>query len=145
VTVDEGIRYLHSSGAKITETRVAIMQSLENRYDHPSAEQLFIELKPKHPTLSIATVYSTAQLLAKASLLRILSIDEKKVYFDPNLEPHGHFMCKSCKKVFDIPVDFSAIFKFDAPTCISSIDTADVFYYGLCTNCDTRCRTAARG
>ncbi|MDR1471177.1 MAG: transcriptional repressor [Synergistaceae bacterium] len=145
MTVDEGIKYLQSSGAKITETRVAIMRSLEDRCDHPSAEQLFIELKPKHPTLSIATVYSTTQLLAKASLLRILSIDEKKVYFDPNLEPHGHFLCKSCKRVFDVPVDFDAVFEFDAPSCISSVDTADVFYYGLCVKCDTRRRTTSKG
>ncbi|MDR1917132.1 MAG: transcriptional repressor [Synergistaceae bacterium] len=142
--MDEGIRYLQNSGAKITETRVAIMQSLENRYDHPSAEQLFIELKPKHPTLSIATIYSTTQLLARASLLRILSIDEKKVYFDPNLTPHGHFMCRTCKRLFDIPVDYESIFRFDTPSGISSVEAAEVFFYGLCTKCDGKRRPMAK-
>ena len=52
------IKLLQSAGAKITTQRVAIMKSLQGRSDHPSAEQLFMELKPDHPTLSIATVYS---------------------------------------------------------------------------------------
>jgi len=134
MTVDSGIQYLQDVGAKITATRIAIMKSLENREDHPSAEQLFMELKPSHPTLSIATVYSTAQLLAKGSLLRILSIDEKKVYFDPRLEMHGHFMCKGCKHVFDIPVSFD-IMECDMPSGIAFVEYGEIFYYGVCVKC----------
>ncbi|MDR0653517.1 MAG: transcriptional repressor, partial [Synergistaceae bacterium] len=59
LTVDKGIQYLQGTGAKITATRVAILKSLENRRDHPSAERIFIELKLSYPSLSIATVYST--------------------------------------------------------------------------------------
>jgi Fur family peroxide stress response transcriptional regulator len=111
------------------------MKSLENRTDHPSAEQLFLELKPSYPTLSIATVYSTAQLLSKGSMLRILSIDEKKVYYDPQMDPHGHFMCRDCKKVFDIPID-SEVFKTFVPTSgVASVEGMEVFYYGLCDAC----------
>lgn len=76
----------------------------ENR--SPICGTALLELKSEHPTLSIATVYSTTQLLAQASMLRILSIDEKKVYFDPNTTPHAHFMCRECKKITDIPMDF---------------------------------------
>jgi Fur family peroxide stress response transcriptional regulator len=129
-----GIQYLQGAGAKVTATRIAIMRSLENRKDHPSAEQLFLELKPFYPTLSIATVYSTAQLLARGSMLRILSIDEKKVYFDPNMEAHGHFMCRSCKRVFDIPVSFN-LMKTEMPGEVASVEYGEIFYYGLCSKC----------
>ncbi|MDR1966313.1 MAG: transcriptional repressor [Synergistaceae bacterium] len=135
LTVDNGIRYLQSTGAKVTATRIAIMKSLENRNDHPSAERIFLELKPDYPTLSIATVYSTAQLLAKGSMLRILSIDEKKVYFDPKMTPHGHFMCKSCKHVFDIPVEFDIASSLTPIEGISSVEYAEIFYYGICSKC----------
>lgn len=131
----DGIKLLQSAGAKITTQRVAIMKSLQGRSDHPSAEQLFMELKPDHPTLSIATVYSTAQLLAQASLLRILSIDEKKVYFDPNMAPHGHFMCKKCRKLMDTPVDFDRPRHFEPGSGIASIDVTEVFHYGTCSDC----------
>jgi Fur family peroxide stress response transcriptional regulator len=134
LTVDSGVKYLQSVGAKVTATRVAIMKSLADRGDHPSAEQLFLELKPFHPSLSIATVYSTAQLLAKGSLLRIISIDEKKVCFDPKVEPHGHFMCRKCKRVFDTQLGFD-LMEADMPGYVSSVEYAEIFYYGLCSKC----------
>lgn len=134
--LDKGIRQLQNAGAKITSQRIAIMKLLEGRTDHPSAEQLFLELKSEHPTLSIATVYSTTQLLAQASMLRILSIDEKKVYFDPNTTPHAHFMCRECKKITDIPMDFSRTADQITPDLgIAEVDSTEVFYYGTCSEC----------
>ncbi|MDR0616744.1 MAG: transcriptional repressor [Synergistaceae bacterium] len=133
--VDEGIKHLHSCGAKVTSQRIAIMKSLEGRDDHPSAEKIFLELKPHYPTLSIATVYSTAQLLAQASMIRILSIYEKKVFFDPDTTPHAHFMCTSCKKVIDLRTDFELKARIDLDSGIHSIDSTEVFHYGLCSLC----------
>jgi Fur family peroxide stress response transcriptional regulator len=135
LTLEKGVKFLQEYGAKITSQRVAIIKSLENRMDHPSAEQIFLELKPYNPTLSIATVYSTAQLLAKASAIRILSIDDKKVYFDPNTTPHGHFMCRKCKRIVDVPVDFERIGDVSGVPDISSVTGAEVFLYGICVNC----------
>ncbi|MDR3331104.1 MAG: transcriptional repressor [Synergistaceae bacterium] len=135
LTLEEGVRHLQSAGAKITAQRIAIMKSLEGRRDHPSAEKIFMELKPEYPTLSIATVYSTTQLLAQASMIRILSIDEKKVYFDPNTKPHGHFMCKRCKRIMDLPIDVSAISSYGSESDIATIEDVEVFLYGLCSDC----------
>jgi len=135
VSVDEGIKHLQRYGAKITSQRIAIMKSLEGRKDHPSAEKLFSELKQDYPTLSIATVYSTAQLLAQASMLRILSIDEKKVYFDPDTRPHAHFMCTGCKKIIDLYADFEMLTKISPQSGIESIESTEVFHYGLCSEC----------
>ncbi|MDR1481117.1 MAG: transcriptional repressor [Synergistaceae bacterium] len=134
-SVEEGIKHLQSSGAKVTSQRVAIMKSLEGRTDHPSAEQLFIELKPEYPTLSIATVYSTTQLMAQASMIRILTIDKNKVNFDPNVQPHGHFMCRKCKRIVDLPMDVSALVKHGKKFDIDSIDAVEVFLYGFCSEC----------
>jgi Fur family peroxide stress response transcriptional regulator len=135
ISVDEGIRHLQESGAKITAQRIAIMKSLEGRDDHPSAEKIFLELKPDHPTLSIATVYSTAQLLAQSDMLRIISIDERKVNFDPNTRPHAHFMCTECKKIIDLDVDFELLTRISPTSGIESIDNTEVFHYGLCSEC----------
>ena len=93
-TVDDGIAVLRERGAKITAQRIAILQKLEGRKDHPSAETLYRELSSEYATMSVATLYSTAQLLAEAGLIKILSIDDKRVYFDPTTETHGHFLCR---------------------------------------------------
>ena len=135
LTVDNGIKYLQGCGAKITSPRIAILKLLANRRDHPSAEQIFKELKPVYPTLSIATVYSTTHLLAKGSMLRVLSIDEKKVYFDPDMNAHGHFLCKRCKKLYDVRTVCDIMASFIPSDAISSVEDAEVFYYGHCSKC----------
>ncbi|MDR1020579.1 MAG: transcriptional repressor [Synergistaceae bacterium] len=135
LNVEEGIKHLQSSGAKITSQRVAIMRSLGDRHDHPSAEKIFLELKPKFPTLSIATVYSTAQLLAQASMIRILSIYEKKVFFDPDTTPHAHFMCTRCKKIIDLRANYELKVRLKPEDEIFCIDNTEVFHYGLCSEC----------
>ncbi|MDR3255799.1 MAG: transcriptional repressor [Synergistaceae bacterium] len=135
LSVEEGIKYLQASGAKITSQRIAIMKSLAGRSDHPSAEKLFLELKPQYPTLSIATVYSTTQILAQASMLRILSIDERKVYFDPDTHPHAHFMCTQCKKIIDIDVDLEILTRVGPKSGVASIENTEIFHYGLCSEC----------
>ncbi|MCD8391928.1 MAG: transcriptional repressor, partial [Cloacibacillus porcorum] len=128
--VDDGIAVLRERGAKITAQRIAILQQLEGRTDHPSADTLYRELSAEYSTMSVATLYSTAQLLADAGLIKILSIDDKRVYFDPTTTTHGG-------KLFDIPVDEDEIFKSASSVRenIAQIERTEIFFYGLCTDC----------
>ena len=136
-TISEGINILRGRGAKITAQRIAILKQLEGRTDHPSADMLYKELAVDYPTMSVATVYSTAQLLADAGLIKILSIDDKRVYFDPTTSTHGHFLCRNCGKLVDLKIDEAGFFKSasTAQNSIAQIDSAEVFLYGLCTDC----------
>lgn len=136
-TVDDGIAVLRERGAKITAQRIAILKQLQGRKDHPSAETLYKELSGDYSTMSLATLYSTAQLLEEAGLIKILSIDDKRVYFDPDTKTHGHFLCQKCGKLFDISVDEEAIFKTAtaANNDIAQIEHTEIFFYGMCTNC----------
>ncbi|MBR4401254.1 MAG: transcriptional repressor [Synergistes sp.] len=136
-TVDEGIATLRERGAKITAQRIAILKQLQGRKDHPSAETLYRELSDFYSTMSVATLYSTAQLLEEAGLIKILSIDEKRVYFDPYTKTHGHFFCRTCGKLFDIHVKEAenfenALIEHDS---IAQIEHTELFFYGTCSEC----------
>ena len=135
--VNEGINVLRGRGAKITAQRIAILRQLEGRTDHPSADVLYKELAVDYPTMSVATVYSTAQLLAEAGLIKILSIDDKRVYFDPTTSTHGHFLCRDCGKLVDLEIEEEGLFKSASTSqnSIAQIENAEVFLYGLCTDC----------
>ena len=136
-TVNEGINVLRGRGAKITAQRIAILRQLEGRTDHPSADVLYKELAVDYPTMSVATVYSTAQLLAEAGLIKILSIDDKRGYFDPTTSTHGHFLCRDCGKLVDLEIEEEGLFKSASTSqnSIAQIENAEVFLYGLCTDC----------
>lgn len=135
-TVDDGITILREHGAKITAQRIAILRNLQGREDHPSADMIYKDLAVDYPTMSVATVYSTAQLLAAAGLIKIISIDDKRVYLDPNTKTHGHFQCKKCNKIFDFPVNEKKL-RNAAETSrdIAHIDSSEIFFYGLCSGC----------
>lgn len=136
LTLESGTKALQDAGAKLTVQRLAIIKALEGRTDHPSAERVYREIREACPTISIATVYSTVKLLAAASLARILSIDDKKVYFDPDTSPHGHFMCRRCRKIIDIPIDSASMQRYAGQLeGVSSISSSELFLYGLCTEC----------
>ncbi len=137
-TVDEGIRRLRERGAKITTQRVAILERLCGRRDHPSADALFGEVRARFPGLSIATIYGTAQTLRECGLIRILSIDDKRVYFDPSVSPHGHFFCRECGALFDIPWEGNDVERMIRELPGAEAESAELFVYGRCAECARR-------
>ena len=48
-----------------TPQRIAILEHVQKRTDHPTAEEIHEELRRNFPSLSRATVYNTLELLWK--------------------------------------------------------------------------------
>ena len=142
-TVEDGIERIRSRGLKITSQRIAILKLLENRKDHPSAEKIFREMKETYPTISFATIYSTAQILQDAGLLQILTIDDRRVFFDPNPAPHAHFLCTRCGALEDVPLGKETLNKIKN-SVPHSLDSVQVYCYGPCRDCEEREKAAAR-
>lgn len=59
-------------GLRATPQRLAILAFLEGNTSHPSAEEIFRELKPRLPSLSLATVYGTLEVLRREGKSRSL-------------------------------------------------------------------------
>ena len=87
---------------KYSRQRELIYHSLETRKDHPTAEELYLDLKEKMPEIGIATVYrNLSDLCQKGKIIKI-----KSKYgpdrFDGNFMPHIHFQCEQCNNIVDI-------------------------------------------
>ncbi|MGB9804390.1 MAG: Fur family transcriptional regulator [Desulfofundulus sp.] len=121
-------------GLRATPQRLAILEFLEGNTSHPSAEEIFRELKPHLPSLSMATVYGTLEVLRKEGEVQELTIDPERKRFDPNPKPHNHFLCRKCGRVYDLPVDLSAL---TLPADIEGfwVEIFTVDFYGLCPAC----------
>lgn len=50
---------------KHSKQRDAIEQFLATRYDHPTAETVYLNLREDYPKISLATVYRNLSLLAE--------------------------------------------------------------------------------
>lgn len=136
-TVEEAINCFRTNGSKITEQREAIIKRLHGRTDHPSAEMIYKEVATQYPSISYATVYSTTQMMVQFGLIQNLSISSKRTYFDPNVEPHAHFFCSKCDRLFDVEIDKTVFNQniLEEHPFIASISKADVFIYGECKKC----------
>jgi Fur family peroxide stress response transcriptional regulator len=95
------ITKLRSKGYKVTPQRLAICKLLLSSKDHPSADQIYQEVKKSYPTISLATVYFTLDLLKDLGLVQELGFSDRSSRYDPNISPHINIICPRCGKVYD--------------------------------------------
>ena len=99
----ETLQALTEHGIQPSAQRVAVADYVLYTTDHPSADQVWAEVKRSFPMLSRATVYNTLNLFTEKGLLRELVLAEGKVVFDPKLDPHHHFLDEDTGEIVDVP------------------------------------------
>lgn len=92
-------------GLKSTPQRTAIYQALSQSTAHPTAEELYAEVSPRYPMLSLNTVYYTLGALQKAGLIQEVNVGHNRARFDANLSPHHHLICRGCQSIVDVMDD----------------------------------------
>jgi Fe2+ or Zn2+ uptake regulation protein len=117
--------------------REAILDYLRSTRRHPTAEDTFLAVRRRIPSISLATIYRNLGQLVTAGLARELPGRGQGKRFDADLEPHHHFICECCGKVEDVYPGLPSSVK---EAMIKSIDhPVNEFrlqFYGLCTECE---------
>ena len=94
---------LVAAGLRPTRQRVALAELLFGKGDrHVTAEKLFDEAATAEMSVSLATVYNTLHQFTAAGLLREISVDGARVYFDTNTAEHHHFLIEDSEELQDI-------------------------------------------
>ena len=124
------IEIFKAKGMRPTAQRVALYRYLLEHPIHPTAEVIHEELGLP---CSLMTVYNGLEALAKAGLIRIVTIEAGIKRFDGNPCEHGHFRCTKCDTVYDFPITAENI---QVPT-LDGFQIADHNLYcsGVCRNC----------
>jgi Fur family transcriptional regulator, peroxide stress response regulator len=130
---------LREKGFKVTPQRLAIYDVLYNTTEHPSAEVIFNQLQPHYPTMSLATVYKTIEILREIGLVQVLNVGEDSFRYDANTENHPHVRCMVCKRVDDIfDVDSSDFMAKVAEKTAYELTGQQFYFYGVCPDCQTK-------
>ncbi len=93
---------LRSHGIQPSAQRLAVAEYVLDTDAHPSADQVWARVRERFPVISRATVYNTLNLFVEKGLLRQLAISEGRVVFDPNVEPHHHFIDEATGAIHDV-------------------------------------------
>lgn len=131
---------LAAHGIKPSLQRMAILQYLQDHPVHPNAETIYKALVGEMPTLSKTTVYNTLRLLVEQGAARMLTIDEHNVCFDGCTRPHGHFLCRSCGRVFDVEMEEALRHGERAVPAGFSVESTDLYFRGTCSACAAHMR-----
>ena len=123
-------------GLRLTPQRIAILKYLDGNTSHPTADNIYRDVKQTYPTLSFATVYNTLQTLREHGEVMEVTKDPIRKHYDPNTSPHHHVICISCNDLWDVFVDYSDVLKLPS-TIARGMKTVGVHvdFYGLCKNC----------
>ncbi len=97
-------RRLSSLGIRPTAQRVQVAELLLSAPQHLSAEQILASLRRAGARVSKATVYNTLNLFAAHGLIRQLSVDGSRAWFDSNVVPHYHFHDEGTGALTDVAV-----------------------------------------
>ena len=99
------IKIFRENGLKLTTQRLVICDLIFSRKDHPTAEQIYQNVKKKYPMISLGTIYKTLHLLKELGLIQELGFNEGSIRYDPDMELHINMICSECGKIHDYKCD----------------------------------------
>src|SRR3981081_1643859 len=94
---------LSQCGIRPTAQRIRIAVLLLSAPQHLSAEQILASMRSTGARVSKATVYNTLNLFAARGLIRQLSVDGSRAWFDSNVDAHYHFHDVATGALIDVP------------------------------------------
>jgi Fur family peroxide stress response transcriptional regulator len=130
---------LRKKGYRATSQRIAICRFALDNHEHPTAERIYREVKRLHPTVSLATVYKTLQVLKELRLVQDLVFAQGETKFDSNVAPHVNVVCLRCGSVSD--VDDPVVQEVVARACSRTrfkVTGQRFDIYGICERCARR-------
>lgn len=120
-----------------SKNRQSILECLRGTKEHPSAEWIYGQIKPKHPNLSLATVYRNLNQLKAEGLVRSMGSVDGQERFDADMTPHAHAICARCGKITDVAgVHFpEELAEQVAAATGYEIRRQDLQFSGICEEC----------
>lgn len=92
---------------RCTSQRMALYEALHDCTSHPTAEELFSQVKPGMDSLSLATVYNTLDALCDAGLAKKLLTPKGTCHYDAEMSEHIHIRFPETGEIRDVPLPLS--------------------------------------
>jgi Fur family transcriptional regulator, iron response regulator len=118
---------LRRANLRPTRQRLALAELLLARGErHVTAETLHEEAIRAGVPVSLATIYNTMHQFTQSGLLREVTVDGSRIYFDTNVGDHHHFYCEDDGSLMDIDGDAIEVAGVPRPPAGSEVHRVDV-------------------
>ena len=107
IATERSTKWLAGAGLRPTRQRMTLASLLvgDGQDRHVTAESLFAAASNTDEKVSLATVYNTLRAFCDAGLMREITVDGSKSYFDTNMTDHPHFYWEDTAKLTDAPAE----------------------------------------
>ena len=104
--IPRGTAWLAGVGLRPTRQRMTLAALLvgDGQDRHVTAEGLYDAASFAGEKVSLATVYNTLRAFCDAGLVREITVDGSKSYFDTNMTDHPHFYWEDTAELTDAPL-----------------------------------------
>ena len=119
-----------------TKQREAILNILRKTRSHPTADQIYDEVRKDIFNISKGTVYRNLQVLEEDGIISVLNINGTQSRYEVKQEGHYHFRCEKCGRVFDLdePIDKELEERISRKTGFT-VSHHQTEFRGLCKDC----------
>ncbi len=101
---DAVLDLVRGAGLRPTRQRLSLGRLLFRQgHRHVTADDLHHDVIEAGVPLSLATVYNTLNQFADAGLVRRVSVNGERTYFDTDIGDHNHFYVEAEDRIIDIP------------------------------------------
>lgn len=127
---------LRDMGCKVTPQRLAIYEVLKNCNMHPTAETIYNIISSDYPTMSLATVYKTLDLLKETGIIQELNIAGNTSRYDVISKPHPHILCTKCGRIENMDISLPKNMVSKAKKISGyDIQSFQLYFFGVCPYC----------
>lgn len=90
---------LRNAGLRLTAARRAVVEVLEGRREHLSADDVYGALRERGVSIDLSSVYRTLDLLSDLGLVRQVTPAERHAHFEIDHQEDVHLTCSECGRV----------------------------------------------
>lgn len=96
---------LKDRGLRATRARRLILDELNGRHDHPTAELLAQALRERGEPLGTATLYQNLNKLAASGVIGRIQGPDGLMHFDGSNDSYHHLICQRCGRIVDAEIE----------------------------------------
>jgi Fur family ferric uptake transcriptional regulator len=127
---------MKSEKLRITSQRDVILDELRSVKTHPTADELYEQVRRRLPRVSLATVYRNLEWLSDQGLAQKIEVGGRQKRFDGDISEHYHVRCSKCGRVADVEMDLlDGVEARIAQCCGFTVTGHRIEFTGLCPAC----------
>ena len=116
---------------RVTRQRQLVYDCVIDRKDHPSANEVFVDLQ--RSGIGLATVYRQLSAMVDEGILKSFE-HSGQIRYDRLVTPHAHFVCSVCDEIWDVDLPKN-IFSMAPVESNADIEELDLTWKGICKAC----------